>query len=227
MDQLQYREIEVFNTLKKLVGFRFVLIGGYAVNAYALPRFSVDCDIVVRNKAEATSLEKVLCKFGYMKNPIPRGIASVDFARYEKTVATTFKVSFDAMMGTVTDRQTGATFSADWIFKNSKIRLFKGKTITEKLRVRVINPEALFVMKIISCRSSDIRDVFMMAPYIKDKKWVKSEVSSRYSFSNRLRKIKGVIGSREFRNGIQGVYGLIDNQIFKRSIKAINSFATT
>lgn len=29
-----------------------MLIGGYAVNSYALPRFSVDCDIVTKTDAE-------------------------------------------------------------------------------------------------------------------------------------------------------------------------------
>lgn len=49
MDMLQIREKEVFDTLKKIRECRFVLIGGYAVNAYTLPRFSVDCDIVVED----------------------------------------------------------------------------------------------------------------------------------------------------------------------------------
>ena len=50
MDLLQIREKEIFETLKTISEFNFVLIGGYAVNAYALPRFSVDCDIVLRDK---------------------------------------------------------------------------------------------------------------------------------------------------------------------------------
>jgi hypothetical protein len=39
-----------------------VVIGGYAVNAYVLPRFSVDCDIVIREDELikiALSLEKI------------------------------------------------------------------------------------------------------------------------------------------------------------------------
>ena len=42
----QIREDEIFKTLKKILKYSFVLIGGYAVNAYTLPRFSIDCDIV-------------------------------------------------------------------------------------------------------------------------------------------------------------------------------------
>ena len=40
----QIREDEIFKTLKKILKYKFVLIGGYAVNAYTLPRFSIDCD---------------------------------------------------------------------------------------------------------------------------------------------------------------------------------------
>ena len=46
-DLFQLREKEIFETLRKLKDRNFVLIGGYAVNAYTLPRFSVDCDIVI------------------------------------------------------------------------------------------------------------------------------------------------------------------------------------
>ena len=49
---LQLREKEIFETLKKMNNFKFVIIGGYAVNAYTLPRFSVDCDIVIKDKEE-------------------------------------------------------------------------------------------------------------------------------------------------------------------------------
>ncbi len=53
---LSMREKEIFETLKSLKSCNFVIIGGYSVNAYALPRFSVDCDIVIKDKSE---LEKI------------------------------------------------------------------------------------------------------------------------------------------------------------------------
>jgi len=49
MELLQIREKEIFETLKKIKKSEFVVIGGYAVNAYTLPRFSVDCDIVIKD----------------------------------------------------------------------------------------------------------------------------------------------------------------------------------
>ena len=37
-----------------------MVIGGYAINAYVLPRFSIDCDIVVKNKSESVKTQKLL-----------------------------------------------------------------------------------------------------------------------------------------------------------------------
>ena len=50
MEKLQLREKEIFETLKKICKFKFVVIGGYAVNPYTIPRFSVDCDIVIKDE---------------------------------------------------------------------------------------------------------------------------------------------------------------------------------
>ena len=218
MEPLQLREEEVFETLKRLKGSKFVVIGGYAVNAYALPRFSVDCDIVIEDHTELDNIEKILLAFGYERKELAK---TGDFARYEKRLSKSFKVSFDVLIKEVFDRQTNIRISADWIFKNSANRALKGKTIAESLKLRIIDIDALFVMKMISCRPTDIRDLFMMATSIKDKNWVKNEVASRYDFDGRLRKVKEKITSKEFKDGLQGVYGLIDKQTFEKSVNAI------
>ena len=67
MDMLQIREKEVFESLKKMKGLKFVVIGGYAVNAYTLPRFSVDCDIVVKDKIDAAKIQHVLEELSFIK----------------------------------------------------------------------------------------------------------------------------------------------------------------
>lgn len=67
MEQLQLREKEIFEILKKIKKCKFVIIGGYAVNAYTLPRFSVDCDIVIKAHDELHRIEKILFDSGYQK----------------------------------------------------------------------------------------------------------------------------------------------------------------
>ena len=144
-----------------------------------------------------------------------------NFKRYEKYLINNFKVSLDVLVKEIFDRQTNVIFSAKWVFKNSEIKALKGKTIAGELKLMIINLDALFVMKMISCRSTDIRDLFMLAPNIKDKNWIKSEISSIYDFKNRFTKIKEKITSKEFKDGLQGVYGAIDERVFERHKKSI------
>ncbi|HVC58533.1 MAG TPA: hypothetical protein VND15_03610 [Candidatus Acidoferrales bacterium] len=226
MDPLQLREHEIFETLKRLKGLDFVIIGGYAVNAYTLPRFSVDCDVVVEDADGADRIGTVLLACGYGKESLAKGSSFANFARYEKSIGAPFKVSFDLLIGEVLDRQSKAAISADWIFRNSRTMVLRGKTITEKLEARIINLDALFVMKMISCRSTDIRDLFMMATAMGDTGWIRAEVSSRYDFGERLKKLVGAITSKKFRDGLQGVYGFIDDKTFQKSVDAIESLGS-
>src|SRR3989344_6503881 len=112
---LQHREQEVFHALAELRGQAFVLIGGYAVNAYTLPRFSADCDIVVKNTRELKEIEEVLINFGYIKEENNKDKTSYygDFLRLEKDLGDKIKVSIDILIKEVLDRQPNATFFAD------------------------------------------------------------------------------------------------------------------
>lgn len=221
MDLLQIREKEIFDTLKKLKGLKFVIIGGYAVNAYTLPRFSIDCDIVVKDDNELRKTGNKLKTLSYARRPSTETPYHGKFERFEKEIKTDFKVSVDVIAGDVFDRQTNASFSAEWIFKNSQIRTLRGKTISEELKTRIINADALFVMKAISCRASEIRDVFMLAPHLQEKEWIREEVSKRYDFSDRLAKIREKINSKQFRDGLQGVFGFVDEKAFEKHRKAL------
>ncbi len=220
---LQLREKEIFETLKKMSKFKFVVIGGYAVNAYTLPRFSVDCDVVVKNKEELKDIEEILMNYGYVKEENNKDKTSYygDFLRLEKDLGDNIKVSIDILIKEVLDRQTNATFSADWVFDNSEIRILRGKTITEELKLRIINLDALFVLKFVSCRLTDIRDIFMLAPNIKNKEWIKEEILKKYDFDKLFLKIKEKITSKQFKDSLQGVYGIIDNKVFEKHKKAI------
>ena len=224
MNLFTLREKEIFETLKKIKNQEFVVIGGYAVNAYTLPRFSVDCDIVVKNKDETEKIANILKNAGYKKNNPPKNAQYTgNFQRYEKELENKFLVSIDILIEKVIDRQTKATFSSEWIFNNSNVLFLKGKTITEQIQTRIINIDALIAMKTISCRQTDIRDVFMMLPNAKNKEWIKEEISKRYNLNNRLEKTMKKITSKQFKDGLSGVYGFIDNKLFEKHKKAINS----
>lgn len=226
MDLLQIREAEIFSTLKRLKGLSFVVVGGYAVNAYTLPRFSVDCDIVIGQRSELNKIEKTLLEMGYQRKDFLGTDSETNFARYEKTLEKSFDVSLDVLIDEMLDRQTNVSITSDWIFENSDMRVLKGKTINERLKVRIVNVDALFVMKMISCRQTDIRDLFMLSQIIVDKEWIKKEVASRYDFGNRLEKIRKTVRSKEFRNGLQGVYGFIEDKTFEKGLSSIDSLGT-
>lgn len=223
MDLLQLREKEIFEALKGIKGFNFAVIGGYAVNCYTLPRFSVDCDIVVADNKEAAEICKELENLGYKKEEAGKFDAPyhAEFIRYEKKIKENFKVSMDILIGYVLDRQIKAVFSAEWVFENSDFRLLKGKTIAEQLKLKVINPDALFVMKFSAARAVDIRDVFMLALQVKNLEWVKEEASKRCNFKENFNIIKDKITSPEFKNNLQGVFGFIDEKLFERHKKAL------
>ncbi len=221
-DLFSLREAEIFRTLKEIKGFDFVVIGGYAVNAYTLPRFSVDCDIVIKDENELEKTEKALQKIGYKKEETLENVQYTGtFSRHVKKLENRFEVSIDILIKTVADRMTGTSFTAEWVFENSNMRVLKGKTITEEINLRIINIDALLVMKIISCRATDIRDVFMMFPYAKDKEWIRSEVDKRCSIKDRIAKILEKVNSKQFKDGLSGVYGGFDSKVFEKHRKAI------
>ena len=224
MEQLQLREKEIFETLKKIKKSDFVVIGGYAVNAYTFPRFSVDCDIVIKNRKELENIGKALLELGYHKEKNYFDEVSYEsrFERYEKELGKNFNVSMDILIGEVLDRETKAKFSADWVFSNSALRNLQGKTINEQLGLKIINADALFAMKLISCRRTDIRDMFLLINITKDKEWVKKEVSERCDLKGRLSKLAGKINSKQFKDELQGVFGMVDDKIFERNRKMIS-----
>lgn len=219
------REQEIFNILKHIKECDFVLIGGYAVNAYTLPRFSIDCDIVIKDSNELRKIARILINAGYKEcNPKGKFAYSGKFSRYEKILEKNFSVCIDILIGAVYDRMTGVIFSAEWIFQNAKTLKLNGKTIIEELQLKILNIDALIVMKTISSRATDIRDVFMMLPNAKDKTWIKKEISLRCDFNNRITKLLDKINSKKFKDGLSGVYGYIDNKLFEKHKNTVESY---
>ncbi len=223
MEILQLREKEIFEALKKIKKFSFVIIGGYAVNPYTIPRFSVDCDIVLKDENELKKLSKKLEENNWIKINTPKTDLPYhgDFVRYEKNIKKDINASFDILFKEVFGRKDKISFHAGWIFKNSSLILLKGKTIIDKLKLKVINIDALIVMKFISCRETDIRDIFMLTSKAKDLKWIKEEIIKKADFNEKFKIIKNKITSQDFRNALQGVYGKIDDKTFERYKEAL------
>lgn len=224
-DLFSRREEAIFQTLDAIKECEFVVIGGYAVNAYALPRFSVDCDIVIKNNTELKRIVKILETIDYTRVTSTDDVPySGNFARYEKVLAQDFRVSIDILIGRVIDRQTNATFDAEWVFAHASKKLLKGKTIQQNMMLHIIDIDALLVMKIIAARATDIRDVFMMLPAASDKKWVRAEIALRCDANERIGVVAAKVNASQFKDGLAGVYGRVDAKLFEKHKKAILEF---
>ena len=154
MESLIKKENEIFKILQLLKdqGPEFIVVGGYAVSSYK-HRFSVDADIVI-SIGSIESLEKILNKEGFKKTISKDllGLYLSKFVRYEKDEA-----SLDILIGALASRQTGASFSFEFLKKNSRLRKIIG--IEKEVELLVPEKEILIAMKIHSARLTDFRDI--------------------------------------------------------------------
>lgn len=214
------REKQFFALLKEAKDkVDFVVIGGYAINAYALPRFSVDCDVVVKNKKDLGKFQVFLEKNSFkMRSKGPtEDYSGTYLSMVSKNPP---KLSFDILAGSVEDRLTKTIFFAEEIFLHSSKRTIFGKGSPIKMETRVVDAEFLFLMKAITARTTDIRDVFMLSLAKLDKKKL-VQISKKFPVpSQSIKKISSTIQSEEFKNSLQGVFGKIQQEQFARTLKA-------
>ncbi len=161
---LTAREAEIIRVLKVLGSHagKFVVVGGYAVNALAPHRFSVDCDMVVAEK-DAKLFEGILEKEGYTKQRPARqlkGIYGAKTQQYMKAVGDR-KVSVDMLLNSLLCRQTGGEWRYELLRKNSSEANVVG--LTDSAAAFVPKRELLMAMKIHSGRDADLRDIIMLS----------------------------------------------------------------
>lgn len=217
------REKLVFSLLEELgKKFEFVVIGGYAVNAYALPRFSVDCDIVIKEKKSFEGFQDCLAKKGFKKKAHGT-IASFNGEFVSFVLVNDAKATFDIFFNAIEDRMSGIAFPAKLFFDFSSKRIIFGKSGPMQLRIRVVDSELLFLMKSISCRTTDIRDVFMLASTkLNRQKLLKISKTTRLPKESKT-KIIETLQSIDFKNSLQGVFGKIPEQQFEAAKKKLLS----
>lgn len=220
MDFFTLREREIFATLRSLAPVDFVLIGGYAVNAYVRARYSVDCDVVIATP-ETDRTASILEGGGFRLKTrnSTGGPYSGAFMSFEKNVSEKSAATFDVLVNEVLDRRTRASFSADWISRYSGLRRLPAKSYPDSHMLRIVDPDALAVMKLVAGRVSDLRDVFMLAPSL-DLGFVRSELAKRENPGDVFSNASKIILSDSFRNNLQGVFGFVDEKAFQKHRKA-------
>ncbi|MFH1751657.1 MAG: hypothetical protein ABH821_01835 [archaeon] len=209
------REKQVFLALEKIKNNEFVVIGGYAINAFTIPRFSVDCDIVVKSVSESTKVIRKLKEIGFKERKDVRRLYGEKFV----TLRTENKTSFDILISEVSDRKTEKVIPAKTVFENSNKRIVYGKGSPTKIKTNVINPELLVLMKTISSRKTDIRDIFMLHTIKIDKKKLLNLIKEIGVPAKSIQTVKETITSKQFKDSIAGVYGNIQEEVFKNTLK--------
>lgn len=157
------RENEVLRIIDVLSksGVEFIMVGGYAVSSLARHRFSVDCDVVVRNK-DLKRLDSILTKERFSKKKQQTGFDSLyggKFIRYVKKM-TELPVSVDLLVDSLVCRQTDGSWSFDYISSNSLETNIPG--IQLSTRGQVPNRELLIAIKTHSARKADLRDIVVL-----------------------------------------------------------------
>src|SRR3972149_4931671 len=154
------RENEIIRILKKLSDFKIIVVGGYAVSARAKHRFSVDCDIVV-SKKDLRNIVKMLNGEDF-KESLKKDIGDDyggKFIRYAKKIEK-LPVSIDLMVDSLVCRTTNASWSFEYILKNSSKTIIAG--IEDSVELLTPSKELLLAFKIHSGRRTDLRDITML-----------------------------------------------------------------
>lgn len=217
---LESREALILQTLMELPK-DVVLIGGYAVNAYVPPRFSIDCDLVVFEGV--TEIKKTLMKNGFEeteKGDVPYG-EYFRFARKKE------KVSFDLLLNSVFDRVSGIVFEGSLFKKYSKERVTVGRANPIRIKIRIADAELLFAMKFVSARRQDIRDIFMLSGTELNWNLIRDIIKEKCSeklLRERVKMIKAKVANESYRDSLHGAFGKIPDKTFDRCISKLVRF---
>ncbi len=217
---LESREAVIFEALREMTG-GVVLIGGYAVNAYVPPRFSIDCDLVVLDQLDR--IKGVLIEKGF--DEIERG--EVPKGEYVRFLRRREKVTFDLLINSVFDRETGIAFEGALFSKYSKERVTVGRVSPVGISMRIADPELLFAMKFVSARRQDVRDVFMLSGIELDWGLIREIIKTkcgRELIERRIGIIRSIVMSMSYRNSLQGSYGKIPDKTFNNCIQNLVKF---
>lgn len=169
IDLMKKREDEILKIIlyisEKTDGFtnpKLIIIGGYALRAFIkFSRYTRDCDFILKKKDgwHLDNLNRILpedWKIEDLKKQYRYGFMRwLKFIKYDKV---RIKVSIDFMEGEIRGRKEEEIIMIDnRIVENSRFTLIP----IAGQEVKAFVPEYLdyFIMKVISCRASDIRDI--------------------------------------------------------------------
>ncbi len=158
---LTSREQEIIQILRTLGESTdgFVVIGGYAVSALGLHRFSVDCDLAV-DERKVAGIEEVLSREGYSKKTGQKRPKGVVMHELEKRMGRD-TASVELYIDKVVSRATLGTWSYRFIRENSTETIVLG--VTDSTPSRVVVRDLLAAMKLHASRPQDLSDIVVLS----------------------------------------------------------------
>lgn len=221
IDEMIDRENKIFNVLNSFrkEDLDFILVGGYAVSAFS-HRFSVDADLVIsdNNQEEfAKLLEGKGFEEGQRKDL--KSIYGGEFISYKK--GRKLPVTVDLLVNSLKCRQTGASWSYNYLRKNSKEKTVRGSE--NSVEVMVPEKELLIAIKLHSVRSTDIRDVVALienSDFDKIKKHLNR--GQRDKVKNSLNRVFKEINYDKFKDSFKGVFQ--ETEISETDLKSLREF---
>jgi len=217
---LESREALILQTLMELPK-DVVLIGGYAVNVYVPPRFSIDCDLVVFEGV--TEIKKTLVKNGFEETE--KG--DVPYGEYFRFMRKKEKVSFDLLLNSVFDRVSGIVFEGSLFKKYSRERVTVGRANPSRIKIRTADAELLFAMKFVSARRQDIRDIFMLSGTELNWNLIRDIIRGKCSeklLKKRVKMLKAKVSNESYRDSLHGAFGKIPDRTFDRCVSNLVRF---
>ena len=202
-EKLLEREREIIRLLNFLIdkNLDFIVVGGYAIATYK-KRFSVDLDIVVK-ESDLLKFEK-LCKKEKYTEGYDGGISLMygeKFKRFVKKIKG-LEVSIDFLINGLASRSTDASWSFDYIKKNST------KRELDNLKFLTPEKELLIAMKFHSGRLSDIRDIIALMPCNKEKLKIHIAKGNIKLLKENAGRQKKFLEKPQFDDSFKGIFGI-------------------
>ncbi|MCL5068413.1 MAG: hypothetical protein M1368_08700 [Thaumarchaeota archaeon] len=156
---LTSREREILRILSVIYPQRgkCTLIGGYAVNAYSpLPRYSIDCDLVV-SRSDFEEFSDVFVQNGFkdVSKIYLDELQGLETWKFKKLVNEE-TVTVDLLLDGVKCRQTEAIWTQKEVKSCASERKVVG--VSGSVTSSVVSRELLIAMKLHSGRDADLRD---------------------------------------------------------------------
>ena len=215
------RERVCFDVLRSVQKMDVLLVGGYAVSAYGPPRFSVDLDIVLEGGGVVRKVREVLLKAGFSKASNWDG-GDVFAGKAERwTVGeATLPSSVDMLIGGISDRVSGGTFTFETLRKTATRRAVRGLLSSSVAEPLVPSRETLIGLKLHVARRIDFRDIAILSGEPLDREAVASMIAGapKKLILGHVSKLLSDIDTKEFKDSLKGVY-MLDDRVYARYMK--------